>query len=183
MTAFYMWRLMNMTFYGKSRVTPEVAAHIHESPASMTVPLTRAGHRQRARRLAGRAQAVDHVRRELPRLRDTGSSRPSPRPRSKRRNEGEHSALHRVDADGPLGGDRDRRHHWWRATSTITSPRSRTRIGEVASRRCTGLLSNKWYVDEIYDFLFVNGLCKGGGLLLAPSTATWWMAASTAPAG
>ena len=26
-----------------------------------------------------------------------------------------------------------------------------------------GLLYNKWYVDEIYDFLFVNGLCKGGG--------------------
>ena len=40
MTAFYMWRLMNLTFYGKSRVKPEVAAHIHESPASMTVPLT-----------------------------------------------------------------------------------------------------------------------------------------------
>ncbi|MBS1858225.1 MAG: NADH-quinone oxidoreductase subunit L, partial [Acidobacteria bacterium] len=39
MTAFYMWRMMNMTFYGKSRVKPEVAAHIHESPASMTVPL------------------------------------------------------------------------------------------------------------------------------------------------
>jgi NADH-quinone oxidoreductase subunit L len=34
MTAFYMWRLMNMTFYGKSRVKPELAAHIHESPAS-----------------------------------------------------------------------------------------------------------------------------------------------------
>ena len=28
------------------------------------------------------------------------------------------------------------------------------------------LLYNKWYVDEIYDFLFVNGLCKGGGLAL-----------------
>src|SRR3984893_3483508 len=40
MTAFYMWRLMNMTFYGKSRVPREVEAHIHESPASMTVPLT-----------------------------------------------------------------------------------------------------------------------------------------------
>ncbi|MGH9657298.1 MAG: NADH-quinone oxidoreductase subunit L, partial [Bryobacteraceae bacterium] len=28
------------------------------------------------------------------------------------------------------------------------------------------LLLNKWYLDEIYDFLFVNGLCKGGGRLL-----------------
>ena len=39
MTAFYMWRLMNMTFYGQSRVKPEVAAHVHESPAVMTGPL------------------------------------------------------------------------------------------------------------------------------------------------
>ena len=45
------------------------------------------------------------------------------------------------------------------------------------------LLYNKWYVDEIYDFLFVNGLCKGGGRRSALSTATWWMAASTARAG
>jgi NADH-quinone oxidoreductase subunit L len=28
------------------------------------------------------------------------------------------------------------------------------------------VLYNKWYVDEIYDFLFVNGLGKGGGNLL-----------------
>ncbi len=28
------------------------------------------------------------------------------------------------------------------------------------------LLYNKYYVDEIYDFLFVNGLAKGGGTLL-----------------
>src|SRR5664280_1387813 len=40
LTAFYMWRLMNMTFYGKSHVAPEVSKHVHESPATMTVPLT-----------------------------------------------------------------------------------------------------------------------------------------------
>ena len=28
------------------------------------------------------------------------------------------------------------------------------------------MLYNKWYVDEIYDFLFVNGLGKGGGRVL-----------------
>src|SRR5678815_940535 len=27
-------------------------------------------------------------------------------------------------------------------------------------------LSNKWYLDEIYGLLFVDGLCKRGGLLL-----------------
>ncbi len=39
MTAFYMFRLMGMTFWGESRVNPEVEPHIHESPRSMTIPL------------------------------------------------------------------------------------------------------------------------------------------------
>ncbi|HEV7966828.1 MAG TPA: NADH-quinone oxidoreductase subunit L [Candidatus Acidoferrales bacterium] len=39
MTAFYMFRLVIMTFFGESRVDHEVAHHIHESPSSMTVPL------------------------------------------------------------------------------------------------------------------------------------------------
>jgi len=40
MTAFYMFRLVNLTFFGKSRVDHDVEHHIHESPGSMTVPLT-----------------------------------------------------------------------------------------------------------------------------------------------
>jgi NADH-quinone oxidoreductase subunit L len=40
LTAFYMFRLVNMTFYGPSHVDHEVEHHIHESPGSMTVPLT-----------------------------------------------------------------------------------------------------------------------------------------------
>ena len=39
MTAFYMFRLYFMTFRGECRVEPEVKAHLHESPPSMTVPL------------------------------------------------------------------------------------------------------------------------------------------------
>jgi NADH-quinone oxidoreductase subunit L len=39
MTAFYMFRLVFMTFYGESRVPHDVEHHIHESPRSMTVPL------------------------------------------------------------------------------------------------------------------------------------------------
>jgi NADH-quinone oxidoreductase subunit L len=39
MTAFYMFRLVFLTFFGESRVPPEVEHHIHESPRSMTVPL------------------------------------------------------------------------------------------------------------------------------------------------
>jgi NADH-quinone oxidoreductase subunit L len=39
MTAFYMFRLIGLTFWGKSRVDPEVEPKIHESPSVMTVPL------------------------------------------------------------------------------------------------------------------------------------------------
>jgi NADH-quinone oxidoreductase subunit L len=39
MTAFYMFRLMYLTFHGKPRMSHDVEHHIHESPKSMTVPL------------------------------------------------------------------------------------------------------------------------------------------------
>jgi NADH-quinone oxidoreductase subunit L len=39
MTAFYMFRLMGLTFWGQSRVDPHVEQEIHESPPTMTIPL------------------------------------------------------------------------------------------------------------------------------------------------
>ena len=39
MTAFYMFRLMFLTFHGRPRMSHEVEHHIHESPKSMTAPL------------------------------------------------------------------------------------------------------------------------------------------------
>ena len=39
LTAFYMFRLIFMTFWGESRVPHEVEHHIHESPRTMLVPL------------------------------------------------------------------------------------------------------------------------------------------------
>jgi len=39
MTAFYMFRLMYLTFHGRPRMSHDVEHHIHESPVSMTAPL------------------------------------------------------------------------------------------------------------------------------------------------
>ena len=39
LTAFYMFRLLFLTFFGKFRGTHEQANHLHESPSSMTIPL------------------------------------------------------------------------------------------------------------------------------------------------
>ncbi|MBI3135199.1 MAG: NADH-quinone oxidoreductase subunit L [Bacteroidetes bacterium] len=39
LTAFYMFRLIFLTFYGKFRGTSEQEHHLHESPPTMTIPL------------------------------------------------------------------------------------------------------------------------------------------------
>ncbi|TFG53396.1 MAG: NADH-quinone oxidoreductase subunit L, partial [Candidatus Aminicenantes bacterium] len=39
MTAFYMFRLVFLTFYGEERLSPEAGHHLHESPPVMLVPL------------------------------------------------------------------------------------------------------------------------------------------------
>lgn len=39
LTAFYMFRMLFLTFFGKFRGTHEQEHHLHESPSSMTIPL------------------------------------------------------------------------------------------------------------------------------------------------
>ena len=39
LTAFYSWRLIILTFHGAPRADAHTMAHVHESPAVMTVPL------------------------------------------------------------------------------------------------------------------------------------------------
>ncbi|WP_422376567.1 NADH-quinone oxidoreductase subunit L [Roseibium sp.] len=39
LTSFYSWRLTFMTFHGKPRASVDVMKHVHESPLVMTVPL------------------------------------------------------------------------------------------------------------------------------------------------
>jgi NADH-quinone oxidoreductase subunit L len=39
LTGFYSWRVLLMTFHGRPRASKEVMAHAHESPPSMIVPL------------------------------------------------------------------------------------------------------------------------------------------------
>jgi len=39
LTAIYMSRMVFLTFFGKSRVDPKLEHHIHESPSVMTIPL------------------------------------------------------------------------------------------------------------------------------------------------
>jgi NADH-quinone oxidoreductase subunit L len=162
LTAFYMWRLMNLTFYGKSRVAPETAKHIHESPASMTVPLTllAAGSvlagwlgTPKLWNLGEHFRAFEHWLEPV-----------FPAAAVEAAKEGEHSsstewALMALSVAVAIIGISIARYFYHRKPEIPDSL-------ERSFKPLHTLLYNKWYVDEIYDFLFVNGLCKGGGLAL-----------------
>ncbi len=69
-----------------------------------------------------------------------------------------------MDADGSLSRDCHYRHIAGALLYCVN-----TELPGRIGARCKPLhtlLYNKWYVDELYDFLFVNGLGKGGGRLL-----------------
>ena len=166
MTAFYMWRLMYMTFYGTSRVAPEVAAKIHESPLSMTIPL---------QVLAVGSVLAGWV--GIPKIWTIF-------PESVRYFEQwlfpvfSSAAVH--EAVEEAGAHHDAGLEWLLMAVSVTIAvigiytarvlyHVKPEIPEALGARMPRLhktLLNKWYLDEIYDFLFVNGLAKGGGNLL-----------------
>jgi NADH-quinone oxidoreductase subunit L len=162
MTAFYMWRLMNMTFYGKSRVAPEVEAHIHESPATMTVPLALLAV---GSVLAGwmgtpRVWSLPESFRTFERWLEPAFASAA----VEAAHEGAHDAsiewiLMAVSVALALMGISIARyfyHYHPEIPDTL----------EGKLKPLHGVLLNKWYVDEIYDFLFINGFAKGGGRML-----------------
>jgi len=166
MTAFYMWRMMYLTFYGKSRVAPEVASHVHESPVSMTGVL---GVLALGSVLAGWlgvpklwtmfGEGFRTFENWLAPMFATGAGEAV--------KEAVHEGAHSASTEWTL-----------MLTSVVVAVAGilvaryfyvdKPEIPEHIAAAVPGLyrtLYNKWYVDEIYDFLFVNGLCKGGGRL------------------
>jgi NADH-quinone oxidoreductase subunit L len=160
MTAFYMWRLMALTFYGESRVDARVAAHVHESPRVMTIPLVALA--------AGSVLAgwigVPKLFRMLPE-----GFRAFERWLAPALAEGaEHGAEHSAGLEFALmllsvavaGCGIALAWYLYQRKAPKGEPL------EAAGWLYRGSL-NKWKVDEAYDFLFVNGLAKGGGSALA----------------
>src|SRR6185295_1251492 len=168
MTAFYMWRLMNMTFYGKSRVAPEVAAKIHESPASMTIPLQvlalgsiLAGWLCVPKVWTDKLQLFEHWLAPV-----FGG-------------EGAHAAAEAAAEAGGAAAHSASLEWMLMGVSVAIAVigiyiarvfyNDKPQIPDSLEAKMPGLhkiLLNKWYLDEIYDFLFVNGLSKGGGRAL-----------------
>jgi NADH-quinone oxidoreductase subunit L len=157
MTAFYMWRLMNMTFYGKSHAEPETAKHIHESPRTMTVPL-----------IVLAAGSVLAGWLGVPKLWTVFSDGFRAFPRWL-------DPMFELAETGEAGNTAATEWSLMLLSVAVAAAgialaylfyTKRPWIPERIYERFRGfykVLYNKWYVDEIYDFLLVDGLGKGGG--------------------
>ena len=175
MTAFYMWRLMNMTFYGKSRVAPEVASHIHESPVSMTGPLTVlavgsvfAGWLGVPKLWTAFGENFRGFEHWLEPVFATAAVEAA--------KEGEHSAsiewtLMFTSIGIAIAGILIARYFYHREAR---DPRC---ASAPCSRAAIASLSNKWYSTRSTISCSSTDCAKAAACCSAPSTATWWMAA------
>ncbi len=156
MTSFYMFRSVFMTFYGKSRVEPDVAHHLHESPPLMTVPLMILAFLSLVGGFIG-IPIIEGAQRFATFL------SPVFAPAKAIIEHGAHHAGHHsvtaelvlmgVSLAIALFGLLVARYMY------ITSPETPGRIVE----RFSGLyrlVFNKYWIDELYDFLFVNSIVE-----------------------
>ena len=145
LTSFYSWRLIFMTFHGKSRANADVLAHVHESPMVMLAPL---GVLALGALLAGFAfsssfigEGFEHFWREAIYLSENNKIL---------------EEMHHVP--GLVKWAPFVMMALGLAVSAyfyLVSPETPKRLArrhDVLYR----FLLNKWYFDEIYDFLFVR---------------------------
>ncbi len=152
-TSFYSWRLIFMTFHGKPRASAEVMSHVHESPNVMLVPLYI---------LAAGALVVGVIFYGSFLGHDTQGH-----------HEGWYNAFWRTALFAGPGNEILDKFHYvplWVKWSPfvmmaigfftayvfyIRNPRLPKQLA-ASQPVLYAFLLNKWYFDEIYDFLFVR---------------------------
>jgi NADH-quinone oxidoreductase subunit L len=174
MTAFYMFRALFMTFFGESRVDEHVAHHIHESPKIMTVPLVVLAILS----IIGGYVGVPHVLGGANHIHEFlapvlgGGAEPVKA----------HAGITLISQAWASGGEGGGHLAAWElplmAVSVIVAligigiaylfyvknPALPKLLAEK-QRGLYQLVSNKYYVDELYDILFINSLKRLGTAL------------------
>lgn len=154
MTAFYMWRLMTRVFYGPPR--HQLAEHAHESPASMTAPLAVLALGTLIVGWLG-APASWNLMSETFGLFERWLSPVFP---------AEHSAAPHED---PMSG-------WLMILSVLIGLIAMGTAWMLYVRRqlppkpigwLYPIVTRQWYIDRVYQDVFVERLTKGLGSLLA----------------
>ncbi|MHB1399150.1 MAG: NADH-quinone oxidoreductase subunit L [Trichloromonadaceae bacterium] len=161
MTAFYMFRCLYMTFHGAQRTNPKAKGHIHESPWVITVPLIVLAALATVGGLVGIPHPIDifHVGNKL-----TEFLAPVFQ---------QSQQMYQIEAHGAasteimlmvlsvligLAGI---------AGATVMYKKNPELPAKFTAKFATlhRIVLNKWYVDEIYDALFVNPTKRLGTFL------------------
>jgi NADH-quinone oxidoreductase subunit L len=160
-TSFYSWRLIFMTFHGKPRASDEVMDHVHESPPVMLVPLYFLAAGSLLAGLIFYSTFLGH---------EPGA------------HEGWYNAFWRGALfAGPENEILEEFHHvpvWVKLSPFVMMAVGfvlayymyiiRPSFPKMLARSQPALyafLLNKWYFDEIYDFLFVRPALRLGRFL------------------
>jgi NADH-quinone oxidoreductase subunit L len=145
LTAFYSWRLLFMTFHGPARASEKVMAHVHEAPKVMMVPLVLLALGAVFAGIAGYDAMVGEGSAEfwggsllVLAQNDTVAAA--------------HHVPFWVKALPTAVGVTGIAVAWWLYIARPDIP------GAIAAthRLLYLFLLHKWYVDELYDFLFVR---------------------------
>jgi NADH-quinone oxidoreductase subunit L len=162
MTAFYMFRLMYLTFHGKPRMSHEVEHHIHESPKSMTGPLVVlaffsifAGWLSWPHALGGNdrfMRFLDPVfARETLVLQEEGkAAQVAAGEKEEERSTGTERLFMLLSVGAAFAGWGFAWKFYRHAGKDYREPI------EVAAPPLYSVLYHKWYVDEAYDYLFTG---------------------------
>jgi NADH-quinone oxidoreductase subunit L len=162
MTSFYMFRLIYLTFFGKPRMSHEVEHHIHESPKSMTVPLVilaicslGAGYLGMPHSLGGTNRFEKFLEpvfaKEAQVLEEEGkSSQVAAGEKQVEHTDPLEYALMFASVGAAIVG-------WWLAQRAYKNADKgyKEPINEILPRFYKTLF-RKWYIDEIYDWVFTG---------------------------
>ena len=165
LTAFYMFRLVSLAFYGTFRGTAEQDAHVHESPKSMTVPLVILAFLSIVGGWIGipMLPGGDRIGRFLaPVVPALAGARPAEHAPAVSLEVALMAASVGIAMIGLLLA-----YLWYAKGDGRVPARLAARFPAVYRS-----VENKYFVDEAYDALFVEGLAKGGGRFLWEVDAT-----------
>jgi NADH-quinone oxidoreductase subunit L len=174
MTAFYMFRLIYLTFWSPSRVTShEVEHHIHESPKSMTLPLVILAFFSITAGYLGVSPSMGGSNHFGKFLEPVFANRVEPAETTSASEEGNRGTewvlmLLSVAAAG-VG--------WYMASRSYRNAgKGYTEPIAGAAPPVYATLLNKYYVDEGYDYLFTGRRKLGGvrlGAMGAGEASSW----------
>jgi NADH-quinone oxidoreductase subunit L len=159
LTAFYMFRLIYMTFWGASRVPHEVEHHIHESPRPMLIPLVTLAVLSIVGGFVGWPSALgggEWFGKFLEPVFEGNPSAPAPLLQYK----SIEYFLMALSVVTALAGIAVAYRMY------VQQPALADRVAAAAGRLHSVLL-HKYYVDEIYDAVFVNRIKNLGNALAA----------------